>query len=44
VMGGAEEASTHFHVHTLAIGPDGRLRLLAPERVDIGAAAPGGVH
>ena len=44
VMGGPEEAPTHFHVHTLATGPDGHLRLLAPERVDIGAAAPGGVH
>jgi len=44
VMGGPDEAPTHFHVHTLATGPDGRLRLLTPERVDIDAAAPGGVH
>jgi hypothetical protein len=44
VMGGPEEAPTHFHVHTLATGPDGRLRLLAPERVQIDAAAPGDGH
>ena len=38
VIGGSDDAPTHFHIHTLATGPDGQLRLLAPERVDIGAA------
>jgi predicted MPP superfamily phosphohydrolase len=35
VMGATDGASTHFHIHTLAAGPDGRLHLLAPERVEI---------
>jgi hypothetical protein len=34
VMGGPDEASTHFYIHTLAAGSDGKLHLLAPERVD----------
>jgi hypothetical protein len=41
VIGGPDDAPTHFHIHTLATGPDGQLRLLAPERVEIGAAEPG---
>jgi hypothetical protein len=44
VMGGPDEAPTHFHIHTLATGPDGQLHLLAPERVEIGAGEPGAVH
>jgi hypothetical protein len=35
VIAGPDAAATHFHIHTLAAGPDGHLRLLAPERVDI---------
>jgi hypothetical protein len=35
VMGATDEASTHFHIHTLAAGREGRLCLLAPERVQI---------
>jgi predicted MPP superfamily phosphohydrolase len=38
VMGGRDEVPTHFHIHTVATGPGGELRLLAPERVDIGVA------
>jgi hypothetical protein len=30
-------APTHFYVHALAAGPDGRLALMAPERIDIAA-------
>ena len=30
-----EAEPTHFYVHALALAPDGRIRLLAPERVDI---------
>jgi Calcineurin-like phosphoesterase len=32
-----QSAPTHFYVHTLAAGPDGRLGLMAPERIDIPA-------
>jgi predicted MPP superfamily phosphohydrolase len=35
VMGAADDAPTHFHIHTLAAGPDGRLYLLSPERIEI---------
>ena len=35
VMGGADAATTHFLIHTLAAGSNGRLCLLAPERVEI---------
>ncbi len=38
VMGATADAPTHFHIHTLAAGPDGQLRLLPPERVEIDAA------
>jgi hypothetical protein len=36
-----ESAATHFHVHALAAGPDGRLQLLSPERLDIPASPKG---
>ncbi len=39
VMGAADDAATHLYVHTLAAGPDGQLRLLAPERVEIAGVA-----
>ncbi|HVX75682.1 MAG TPA: metallophosphoesterase [Bradyrhizobium sp.] len=35
VMGATDDACTHFHIHTLAAGFDGRLDLLQPERIDI---------
>jgi Calcineurin-like phosphoesterase len=35
VMGAKNDASTHFHIHTLASGPDGQLCLLPPERVEV---------
>jgi predicted MPP superfamily phosphohydrolase len=35
VMGAADDAATHFHIHTLAAGLDGRLHLLSPERIEI---------
>jgi len=34
VMGSTDDASTHFHIHTLVAATDG-IRLLAPERVEI---------
>ena len=40
VMGATDDAPTHFHIHTLAAGPDGQLRLLPPERVELAAADP----
>jgi 3',5'-cyclic AMP phosphodiesterase CpdA len=41
VMGTTDDATTHFHIHTIAAGPDGQLRLLVPERVEIaGVATP----
>ena len=33
-----EGRATHFYVHALATGPDGCLRLLAPEQIDMDAA------
>jgi hypothetical protein len=44
VMEGPDGVPSHFHVHTLAAGPDGQLRLLAPERVDTGGAEPHAMH
>jgi hypothetical protein len=41
VMGATDEASTHFHIHTLAAGLEGRLCLLAPERVQIAGEGSG---
>ena len=32
---------THFYVHALGSGPDGRLALMAPERIDLAAAEEG---
>jgi hypothetical protein len=39
-MGAADDALTHFHIHTLAAGPDGRLYLLSPERIEIAGVEP----
>lgn len=39
VMGATDDATTHFYIHRLAAGPDGQLRLLAPERVEIAGVA-----
>src|SRR5262249_5845086 len=33
VMGVTDDIDTDFYIHTLAIGPDGRLRLFEPERI-----------
>jgi predicted MPP superfamily phosphohydrolase len=44
VMGATDDAPTHFQIHILAAGPDGKLRLLAPERVEIAAAQARIVH
>jgi hypothetical protein len=38
VMGAKDQAPSYFHIHTLAAGSDGRLRLLPPERIDIAGA------
>jgi predicted MPP superfamily phosphohydrolase len=35
VMEVTDELDTHFYIHTLAIGGDGQLRLLAPERMTV---------
>jgi hypothetical protein len=35
VMAATDDATTHFYIHTLTAGPDGRLDLLPPERVEI---------
>ena len=35
VMAAANSPETHFYVHTLAVGTDGRLRLLQPERISV---------
>jgi hypothetical protein len=41
VMGATDDASTHFLIHTLAAGSNGRLGLLPPERVEIAGASDG---
>jgi len=35
IMGVRDDEPTHFYIHTLAVGSDGRLDLLSPQRVDI---------
>ena len=35
VMNATDDAATYFYIHTLAAGPDGRLGLLPPQRVEI---------
>jgi hypothetical protein len=40
VMGSTDDAPTHFHIHTLVAGHDGRICLLAPERIDIAGSNP----
>lgn len=35
VMNATDAQTRHFHIHTLASGPDGRLCLLTPEKVEI---------
>ena len=44
VMGTPDDAAAHFHIHTLAAAPNGRLFLLAPERVDVVGAEGHTVH
>jgi hypothetical protein len=33
VMEVTDDMDTHFYIHTLAVGSDGKLRLLKPERI-----------
>ena len=41
-MGATDEAPTYFFIHTLTTGPNRRICLLPPERIDIaGAGAVG---
>ena len=41
VMEATDEMQTYFYIHTLAVGEDGRLKLLRPQRVTIaGQPAP----
>lgn len=40
VMETTDDRATHFYVHTLASGPNRRLDLLAPQRIDIPGARP----
>ena len=35
IMGVRDDEATYFYIHTLAVGSDGRLDLLSPQRVDI---------
>lgn len=39
VMNVTDDKTTHFHIHTLASGSDGRLCLLPPEKVEIAGVA-----
>ena len=40
VMGATDDAPTHFHIHTLAAGVDGRLYLLPPKCIEIAGVEP----
>ncbi len=42
VMESKNDAGTYFYIHTLEIGADNRLRLLAPQRVNVPGEAPSG--
>jgi hypothetical protein len=35
IMQATDDRDTYFYVHTLAVGPDGKLRLLEPHRIDL---------
>jgi hypothetical protein len=35
VMNATDDKTTHFHIHTLTSGAEGKLCLLAPEKVEI---------
>ena len=35
VMEATDDMDTYFYIHTLAVGADGRLRLLTPERMNV---------
>jgi hypothetical protein len=35
VMAAADDRDTYFFVHTLAVGADGKLRLIEPDRIDL---------
>ena len=41
IMGARDDEPTHFHIHTLAAGSDGRLHLLSPQRIDIAGVESG---
>jgi hypothetical protein len=41
VMAAKNDMPTYFLIHTLAPGPDGQLRLLAPERIEIAGVKEG---
>ncbi|MBK5198457.1 MAG: hypothetical protein JJE37_09290 [Methyloceanibacter sp.] len=43
VMEVTDDLDTHFYIHTLAVGADGRLRLLAPERWTVAGEPATGV-
>jgi hypothetical protein len=40
VMGVTDDVDTAFYIHTLAIGADGRLRLLTPDRIVVKGEKP----
>ena len=35
VMGATDDQPTHFHIHTIGADREGRIALLAPERIDL---------
>ena len=39
-MEATDSQDTHFYVHSFAIGPDGRLRLLEPEWISVAGQSP----
>ncbi len=34
-MEATDDEDTYFYIHTLAVGPDGKLKLLEPERIPV---------
>jgi hypothetical protein len=40
VMGAPDDAPSHFYIHAVATGPNGQLRLLPPQRIEIAGVKP----
>ena len=44
VMEATDDRDTYFYIHNLAIGADGKLKLLEPDRIDLPGRKPSTTH